>query len=210
MTKRIILTVLLVVTALFLAACEVEQEGEGPDATLTPGTSPAATQPTSVATPAQATPTATPAAPATTPTQTAPTATPANPEAEKAQQALEADRAKPRFRGEMGDFVVVDATTGYPCPGPDQPLLNLEQSDLPFEFPGAVVDEAAAQSCQGAVMRIADEGGTSKALRDELETDFRAAARDPSLIQPLGKKLQKCGLFAEYEDRFFALVKSKR
>lgn len=45
--------------------------------------------------------------------------------------------------------------------------------------------------------------------RAEIETDFSNAAQDRSLIQDLGRKLQKYGLFEDYEDRFFALVKSR-
>lgn len=42
--------------------------------------------------------------------------------------------------------------------------------------------------------------------RAEIEADFRAAAKDRALIQDLGRKLQKYGLFEQFEDRFFALV----
>ena len=55
---------------------------------------------------------------------------------------------------------------------------------------------------------FAEDGGVTKALREEIEVDFRAASRDPALVPQLGKKLQKHGLFGQYEDRFFALVKS--
>ncbi len=44
--------------------------------------------------------------------------------------------------------------------------------------------------------------------REEIEEDFRAASKDRALIQDLGRKLQKYGLFEEFEDRFFALVRS--
>lgn len=53
---------------------------------------------------------------------------------------------------------------------------------------------------------FAPDGG----LRREIETDFQLASRQPGRINELGKKLQKHGLFSEYEDRFFALVKSQR
>lgn len=46
--------------------------------------------------------------------------------------------------------------------------------------------------------------------RQSIEKAFEAASRDPSLIKPLGQRLHKQGLFAEYEDRFFALVKASR
>ncbi len=45
--------------------------------------------------------------------------------------------------------------------------------------------------------------------REEIERDFRQAARDRSLIQDLGRKLQKYELFDEFEDRFFALVRNQ-
>ena len=48
---------------------------------------------------------------------------------------------------------------------------------------------------------------TEQRRRTEIEQDFRAAMRNRHLIQDLGRKLQKYGLFEEYEDRFFALVK---
>jgi hypothetical protein len=47
-------------------------------------------------------------------------------------------------------------------------------------------------------------------IRQEIETDFHLAGRHPDRINELGNKLQKAGLFSEYEDRFFALVKSRR
>lgn len=53
---------------------------------------------------------------------------------------------------------------------------------------------------------FAPDGG----IRREIETDFQLAGRQPGRINELGNKLQKHGLFSEYEDRFFALVKSQR
>ena len=49
---------------------------------------------------------------------------------------------------------------------------------------------------------------TKERVRDEIEQDFLAASKNPALIAALGKKLQQHGLFHEYEDRFFALVKA--
>lgn len=46
--------------------------------------------------------------------------------------------------------------------------------------------------------------------REEIEHDFQSAAVDRRLIQDLGRKLQKYGLFEQYEDRFFALVRKSR
>jgi hypothetical protein len=53
-----------------------------------------------------------------------------------------------------------------------------------------------------------DVNGVPKAVRDDIESDFRSASRDPRLVKALGQKLRRQGLFEEYEDRFFALVKS--
>lgn len=49
-----------------------------------------------------------------------------------------------------------------------------------------------------------------KRVRSEIEKEFLMASRDSSLIHALGKKLQHYGLFQEYEDRFFALVKASK
>jgi len=60
-------------------------------------------------------------------------------------------------------------------------------------------------------MHLFDEqGGVSRAMHNEVEADFLAATKNPSLINALGKKLQQYGLFEEYQDRFFSLIKSQR
>ena len=53
-----------------------------------------------------------------------------------------------------------------------------------------------------------EEGGVPRAVRLELESDFQAAGRNPSLVRALGSKLQRYGLFEDYQDRFFALLKA--
>lgn len=50
--------------------------------------------------------------------------------------------------------------------------------------------------------------GVPGALRRNIEAAFLAASKNPALINSLGQKLQSCGLFEEYQDRFFALVKA--
>ena len=52
--------------------------------------------------------------------------------------------------------------------------------------------------------------GVPHGVRTEIETAFAAAQKDPNQIKPLGQKLQLHGLFSQYEDRFFALVKAHR
>ena len=49
--------------------------------------------------------------------------------------------------------------------------------------------------------------GIPNYVRQEVDQAFLAASRDPSLIKPLGAKLQKLGVFAQYQDRFFSLMR---
>lgn len=53
-------------------------------------------------------------------------------------------------------------------------------------------------------------GDVPRAVRMEIEAEFKAAAQDPERVKPLGRKLQQYGLFEQYEDRFFSLLKVKR
>jgi len=110
---------------------------------------------------------------------------------ERAKQATEADRAKPRFRGELGDFVIVEpnTATGYPCPEPYQPGTNPEQSELYFSLPGAVIDMVG--SCQGTIIAItasvpdgvnAAMVGRGYFLGPKLEEPFDAPAERLKLI----------------------------
>jgi hypothetical protein len=72
---------------------------------------------------------------------------------------------------------------------------------------------------KSAAMNVADlerrhmfdqDGGVPKWLREEIDQGFLAASRDSALIKPLAATLQKHGLFEEYQDRFFALVKASQ
>ena len=51
--------------------------------------------------------------------------------------------------------------------------------------------------------------GLPHAVREEIETAFSAAGKDANLVKPLGRLLQQHGVFEQYQDRFFALVKGK-
>ena len=55
-----------------------------------------------------------------------------------------------------------------------------------------------------------DAGGVSKGIRDDIEASFQAANKNAGMIKPLGTKLQRYGLFEEYQDRFFALMKGRK
>jgi hypothetical protein len=54
-----------------------------------------------------------------------------------------------------------------------------------------------------------DPSGTAQ-LRSRIEAAFLAASKNPSLINSLGKMLHRSGLFEEYQDRFFSLIKSRK
>ncbi len=49
--------------------------------------------------------------------------------------------------------------------------------------------------------------GIPAGVREEIETAFAAAAADTRKIRDLGSLLQRHGLFEQFQDRFFALVK---
>ena len=52
-----------------------------------------------------------------------------------------------------------------------------------------------------------DVEGAPRAVREQIESSFAKATKDPSLISGLHEFLKKNDLFEEYEDRFFALVR---
>lgn len=54
------------------------------------------------------------------------------------------------------------------------------------------------------------DGGVPRGIRQDIEAAFLAASRNPSLINSLGQKLQRTGLFEEYQDRFFSLVRASK
>jgi len=117
---------------------------------------------------------------------------------ERAKQATEADRVKPRFTGELGDFVIVEphTGTGYPCPEPYQPATDLERSELYFSLPGAVIDMEGSGSCQGTIFSITasvPDGVTGAMVGrgyfpgPKLEEPFDAPAERLKLITVGGK-----------------------
>lgn len=80
-------------------------------------------------------------------------------------------------------------------------LLKLMSDVIRYSVPGNVRELERRRL-------LDDEGGLPRAVREELDAEFRAASRDPRLVKPLGAKLQQYGVFEQYQDRFFALVKS--
>lgn len=55
-----------------------------------------------------------------------------------------------------------------------------------------------------------DSNGVPMGVRREIDAAFLAASRDGKLVTALGQKLQKYGLFDEYEDRFFSLIRAHK
>jgi len=55
-----------------------------------------------------------------------------------------------------------------------------------------------------------DAGGAPKWVRTEIEEAFASAVHNPNQIGDLSQTLRKYGLFEEYQDRFFSLVKRSR
>jgi len=115
---------------------------------------------------------------------------------ERAKQASAVDRAKPRFKGELGDFIVVEPGTlsNYPCPEGHRPGADPERSELYFELPGDTMDTVG--SCQGTIISITvgmtDEAGGALVARGyflgpKLEEPFDAPAERLKLITVGGK-----------------------
>ncbi|MBI4023518.1 MAG: hypothetical protein HY360_00965 [Verrucomicrobia bacterium] len=49
--------------------------------------------------------------------------------------------------------------------------------------------------------------GIPRAVREEIERDFHATGSDPARIKALGTKLRHYGIFENYEDRFYELIR---
>ena len=54
------------------------------------------------------------------------------------------------------------------------------------------------------------KNGAPRAVEMEIDKAFVEASKNPALIKDLGQKLQSYGLFENYQDRFFALVKASK
>ena len=71
-----------------------------------------------------------------------------------------------------------------------------------------VVEQSVSQNVQDFQGRNMLPRGP-EAIHKEIDDDFLAASRDPGRMAYLHKKLMRLGLFKEYEDRFYALVRSQ-
>lgn len=55
-----------------------------------------------------------------------------------------------------------------------------------------------------------DQDGLPRGVRAQIDADFLQASRDANFIKTLAQKLQQMGVFEEYQDRFFSLVKASQ
>ena len=79
-----------------------------------------------------------------------------------------------------------------------------------FKFTSDVVRGSVPHNYQdlaGQGLLEAASGGVPNAVRVEIECDFRDAAGKGDRVKLLGQKLRRYGLFQEYEDRFYGLLK---
>ena len=60
-----------------------------------------------------------------------------------------------------------------------------------------------------AVRSNSAQASVPSSVRDEVERAFERAAVDPSLVRRLGGFLRDKGVFEQYQDRFFALLRKK-
>ncbi len=79
-------------------------------------------------------------------------------------------------------------------------LIRLMTEVSGHSFPGNVRELERRRAFQSG-------DGAADGTREELESDFAAASLDHARVKALGQKLQRLGLFNQYEDRFFQLLK---
>ncbi len=81
-----------------------------------------------------------------------------------------------------------------------------------LRFASKVINDSAPKNIKDLSGRglLENSGGVPNAVRIELENDFRAAAGDSERVKKLGEKLKQYGVFDDYEDRFYQLVRGLR
>ncbi len=80
-----------------------------------------------------------------------------------------------------------------------------------IKFMVDVIRQSAPRNMQELAQRHLwdDAGGAPRGVREEIESLFQKARHDAVKIKDLGMALRRYGLFEEYEDRFFALIRQK-
>jgi len=112
---------------------------------------------------------------------------------------------------------VVDRIKGEVEAGDDKLTAVVQGVDDPWDVClvklfWEVIRQSAASNIRDLQRRrmFEDDGGVPRGVRNEIESAFSAATKDPSLIEALAHTLQRYNLFEDYEDRFFSLVRGKR
>ena len=91
---------------------------------------------------------------------------------------------------------------------PDAAILLCPDVGWQVALMKCLLDESR-KAFGGHVREFEEKGmfrNSEERRRDEIEGLLRRASADRSLVGLLGSKLKEYGLFAEYEDRFFALL----
>jgi len=83
-----------------------------------------------------------------------------------------------------------------------------------LKFAADVVEQSVPHNVQDlagrGLLQAASGNNVPNAVRIEIESDFRRAEGNGERIRLLGRKLREYGLFRDYEDRFYGLVKTAR
>ena len=78
-------------------------------------------------------------------------------------------------------------------------MIDIIKKSVPFNF-----------NELGRHKLLEDVRGVPRGIRNDIEESFLKASHDPSQINSLVAKIRKHGLFEEYEDRFFALIRQHK
>jgi hypothetical protein len=79
-----------------------------------------------------------------------------------------------------------------------------------FKFISEIVQQSIPHNVRdldGRGLLTATSGNVPRAVRIEIESDFRSAEGNRDRVHLLGEKLRRYGLFEDYEDRFFDLLR---
>jgi hypothetical protein len=104
---------------------------------------------------------------------------------------------------ELGEKIRVDLVEAA-----DAAVLLCPDAGWQIALMKLLLDESR-KSFTGNVMDLESKGmfrTPDARRRDEIESLFKRAAADRTLVGLLGAKLKEYGMFAEYEDRFFSLL----
>lgn len=94
----------------------------------------------------------------------------------------------------------------------DRVLAEVKSSEDPFRAVLVGVDDpwdVCLVKLFAELIQRSAKSNFEQLARREIEEAFHRAVRDPAQITGLGTTLQRYGVFDEYQDRFFSLVKAR-